>query len=131
VMPSATCVSIRKFFATQSRRCFRRIDLLWFTCSSLGWRNCSLWYLDWPWRIDSSWSTDAAASVLRLYIGPLGTVISLLRTARWISPLQVQSPWFLFVPLVLHEQLQTGVLSIAAVPMALMMRLARLSLLLR
>jgi len=63
-------------------------------CSSFGWLTGSLWYLDWSWRIDSSWSTDPAASALRLYIGPPGTVISLLRTARWMSPLQVQSSWF-------------------------------------
>jgi len=72
----------------------------------------SLRYFDWSWRIDSLWSTDdPAASALRLYIGPPGTIISLLRTARWISPLRVQSPMFLLDPLVLYAQLLTGVWS--------------------
>jgi len=57
------------------RRCFQRLDL-----------TCSFWYLAWSWQIDSSWSTDPAASAQRLYIGPPGTVISLLRTLTPSTP---------------------------------------------
>jgi len=65
--------------------------------------------------VDSSWLTDHAARALRLYIGPPGTVIPLLRTARWISPLRIRSPWFLFDSLVLYAPLPTEVLPNAAV----------------
>jgi len=65
------------------------------------------WYFNWSWRFDSSWSTDPAASALRPYIGPPRTVISLLRTARWISPLRVQSLSLLVDPLVLQLPLPT------------------------
>jgi len=53
---------------------------------------------DWSWWMDSSWSTNLAAIALLPYIGTPGTVISLLRTARWCSPRQVQSPWIRLDP---------------------------------
>jgi len=81
---------------------------------------------DWSWRIDSSWSTDPAASALWPYLGPPGTVSSLLRSARWISPLRGQSPWLLLYPLVLRVPLPTDVLPTAAVPLVPVMLVARL-----
>jgi len=81
---------------------------------------------DWSWRFDSLWSTDLAASALRPYIGPPGTVISLLRIARWISPLRVQSPCLLVDPHVLHVPLPIDDPPTATVPLIPVILVARL-----
>jgi len=60
---------------------------------------------DWSWWIESSWSTDSAPRALRPYIGHRITVISLFRTARWYSSLQVQGPRILFGLFVLDQRL--------------------------
>jgi len=106
------------------RRCFRRLDLLLLTCCWLTWYfefYNSLIVADWLLVID--WSSCQCSAALHT---PRGTVISPLRTARWISPLRVQSPWLLFEPLVLYAQLPTEVLPNAAVQLIPVMHVARL-----
>jgi len=49
-------------------------------------------------------------------LGPPGTVTSLLRMARWISPLRVQSPCLLVDPLVLHVPLIPPTAAVPLIP---------------
>jgi len=55
--------------------------------------------------------------LIRFFVLAVIVVISFLRTARWISPLRVQSPWHPFNQLVLYAQLPTEVLFNASVPL--------------
>jgi len=94
------------------RPCFRRLDLLLLTsCSRASGCLGSLTLItDWSWLTDTSWSTFATPRGLRPYKGHPGTIVSLLLTARWCSPLQVQIPRIQFGLFVLDPLQPPGVL---------------------